>query len=128
MTDHPADLGRAVDSRGGYTRTIVEDHSPVSAAQFEAGIDMVLARIGQLAEQRDQAIQAAVRKGVESGIRSAMSDRELITDFWRDGFDELTKHGSNGASQWVGKRILTSAVVAVLVVCVAWLAQAGRLK
>ena len=49
-------------------------------------------------------------------------------EFWRTGFDELTRHSADGASQWVGRRLLTGFIVAVMMACVVWLAKPGWIK
>ena len=121
-------LGRAVDARGGYSRTIVEDHGPITAAQFEAGLGMLADRVADLCAQKDHELQDAVERGIKAGLRAAMEDKELVSHFWRDGFEELSKRSADGASQWVGRRLMTWLAVAVLAASLAWLARNGSIK
>lgn len=121
-------LGQAVDARGGYTRTVVEDNGPITAAQFEAGIGMLADRVADLCLAKDHQLQDAVERGIQAGLKAAMKDKELVTSFWRDGFAELTKHSADGASQWVGKRLMTWFAVALLAAILAWLVRNGTIK
>lgn len=120
--------GSFVDSRVGFSHTSVEDTGPITGAQFEAGIDKLVSRVAAICEMQSRATQDAIRAGTRQALDDLLDDEERVQRFWRTGFDELTKHGSNEASQWIGKRILTALVVAVLVGCVTWLVQTGRLK
>ena len=74
------------------------------------------------------AIASAVQAGVHSGFKALMEDSESVEKFWRGGFEELTKHASTGASQWVGKRILAAIVMAIVAWLVTWLVRTGGLK
>ena len=113
-----------LDARAGYTRTLVDDHSPMTAAQFEAAVGLLMDRMEQVCTHRERELQAAVKAAIDQ----AMSDEKAVKRFWRTGFDELSEHGANGASQWIGKRLLTGAIVAILFACLTWLVQTGRLK
>lgn len=124
----PPRLGQAVDARSGYTRTVVEDNGPINAAQFEAGLGMLADRVADLCSQKDSQLQEAVERGIQAGMRAALKDKELVAHFWRDGFDELTARSAEGASQWVGKRLLTWLAVALLAAIMAWLARSGAIK
>lgn len=104
------------------------DTVPVGVAEFEAAMGMVLDRLEDIKAGQQDGLEQAMTRAVTAGVRQALTDKELTQEFWRDGFDELAKHGASGASQWVGKRILTAMVVAVLIWGVTWLVQTGRLK
>jgi hypothetical protein len=101
---------------------------PLDVKHFESAMGLVLDRLADLKGDQSEAMEAAVRRGVSAGVREAMKDEAMTTDFWRRGFNELAKHSSDGASQWVGKRILTALIVAGLIWGVTWLVQTGRLK
>lgn len=110
------------------TRKLVEDHGPMTAAQFDDGMQLLLARVAAMCDAREQALEQAVKRGVSAALSESLNDEAKVKKFWRTGFDELSQHSADGASKWVGRRLLTGFVVAVLMACVAWLAQAGRLK
>jgi hypothetical protein len=64
----------------------------------------------------------------EIAMRHILDDDELVRSFWHRGYKELTDHAENGASQWVGRRILTAIIVAVVTAGVVWLVKSGNLK
>ena len=66
--------------------------------------------------------------GFESALRKVLSDPQVTTEFWRRGYEELTNHASNNASQWVGKRILVALVVALTGAAIVWLVKNGAIK
>ena len=71
-------------------------------------------------------IRQAVREGVADGFKDMLSDKELVASFWQGGYTEFVKHSSNGASQWVGKRILTAVMGALLVWALTWYVKNGN--
>lgn len=73
-------------------------------------------------------LQAAVTAGVVAGIQQMSKDEAFIGLFWRHGFEELTKHSSNGASQWIGKRLLTIFITAITTAGIVWLVKTGAIK
>ena len=73
-------------------------------------------------------IEQAVARGVVAGARQLAADAEFSEQFWRTGFEHLTKHSTNHASQWLGKRLLTALVTAVVTAGIIWLAKQGLLK
>jgi hypothetical protein len=114
--------------RHGYTRTIVEDERPVTAAQLSDISEILLRRVEGICLSREREIEEAVAAGVARAMDAALSDQHRIQKFWRTGFDELSSHASNGASQWVGKRILTALIAAIATVSLVWLVRNGGLK
>lgn len=79
-------------------------------------------------KQDNTALQAAITAGVAAGIKQITDDPKFVSAFWKQGFDELATHSGNGASQWVGKRLLTILVTAVAGVCIVWLVKTGAIK
>ena len=73
-------------------------------------------------------LQAAVTAGVIAGLKQLTQDEAFVASFWRHGFEELSKHSSNGASQWVGKRLLTIFITAVTTAGIVWLVKTGAIK
>lgn len=73
-------------------------------------------------------ITAAVAAGVKLGFTQAMDDPDVVEKFWQGGYEQLTGHASKASSQWVGKRILTAAVTALLVWGLTYLVKNGVIK
>jgi hypothetical protein len=117
-----------VDARLGFTETFVEDNTPITGAQFEAGIDKLISRVAAICEMQSHTTQEAIHAGTRQALTDILNDNARVKQFWRTGFDELTMHGGNEASQWVGKRLITGLIVAIMVGCITWLVQTGRLK
>lgn len=64
----------------------------------------------------------------EVALRRVLADDDLVKGFWHRGYQELTNHAGNGASQWVGRRILTALIVAGVTAGLVWLIKTGSLK
>lgn len=73
-------------------------------------------------------MQAAVTAGVVAGIKQMLADPEFVKSFWQRGFEELSTHTGNGATQWVGKRLLTIAITAMTTAGIVWLVKTGAIK
>lgn len=65
---------------------------------------------------------------VERAMRRVLSDQELGRQFWARGYEELSNHVGNNASQWIGRRLLTTAVLAATTAGIVWLVKTGALK
>ena len=110
------------------TRTIVEDREPVTRAQFEYSMGLLMGQVDQLKSKVDGSMVASVRQGMVDAAELVLADKERVKRFWRVGFEELSTHASNESSQWIGKRLLTGLIVAIVTAGVAWLIQTGRWK
>ena len=73
-------------------------------------------------------VAEGVAAGVVKGFKELIEDKDFCAAFWESGFKELSVHTQNGASQWVGKRIMTWLTTAGLVLCLGWLVKSGSLK
>lgn len=67
-------------------------------------------------------------KAFEDAFRRVLADDKLVSDFWQRGYRELSDHAGNGASQWIGKRLLTTLVAAIVTAGIVWLVKTGALK
>lgn len=76
----------------------------------------------------NERITVAVSDGVELGFKRLLEDEDLMKKFWAAGYKELTDYAGSGASQWIGRRILTALASALLVVALAYLLKTGALK
>ncbi len=65
---------------------------------------------------------------MEAAIRRILDDDATVAGFWRRGYKELSSHMESGASQWIGRRILTAAVIAITTAGLVWLVKTGALK
>lgn len=70
----------------------------------------------------------ALSSAVATGIREVVTDQALMQQFSKTLYDELAGHTVNGTSQWIGKRILTALVVAVVTAGIVWLVKSGAIK
>ena len=64
----------------------------------------------------------------ETAIRRVLSDDVVVRKFWHRGYEELVGHAEGNATRWVGRRILTAAVIAVTTWGLVWLVKSGALK
>jgi hypothetical protein len=64
----------------------------------------------------------------EHAIRRVLADDEVVRKFWQRGYLELTTHAESNASRWLGRRILTAAVIAITTAGLVWLVKTGALK
>lgn len=74
---------------------------------------------------RREEMPKVIADGLASGVRQLLADDELVKKFWKRGFDEITGHSTNGASQWVGKRILTVILGAIFATAIVWSVKTG---
>ncbi len=93
-------------------------------AQTMAEVMRLQAQITSLRDELPRALAGAVAEGVREGI----TDDEMMHRFSRALYDELASHAVNNTSQWIGKRILTAAVVALTTAGIIWLVKSGALK
>lgn len=85
--------------------------------------------LAEFRERRDtEALQKAITAGVVAGIKQITEDEKFVAAFWKQGFEQLAQHSGNGASQWVGKRLLTILITSVAGVCIVWLVKTGAIK
>ena len=130
ITDHDTAFSispqRAVDEPMRLTRKVVEESRPISVEEFEAGMGLLLDRIAELCDAKGKNMEAAVRNGSAAGLKDVLDDKEQTKKFWKSGFDELSEHTSNGASQWVGKRLLTWLIVGAITILATWLLRNNR--
>lgn len=102
------------------------DTDPVPYHVFERVQGTVLDRLEEVEsikhELQNGKLREQVALGVADGFRAVLDDKKHVAEFWKTGYDELTKHGANNASQWVGKRLLTMFVTAVTLWGLIWLA------
>lgn len=94
-----------------------------------SGIYVTESSINQaIKPQNNTDLQEAVAAGVVKGLKELTQDPAFVASFWRHGFEELSKHSSNGASQWIGKRLLTILITAVTTAGIVWLVKTGAIK
>ncbi len=69
-----------------------------------------------------------IEAAVERAMRRVLMDEELRRQFWNAGYRELAERASDGASQWVGRRLLIAFVWACVGAGIAWLVKTGVIK
>lgn len=65
---------------------------------------------------------------VASAIRETLADEDLTKRFWEQGYNQLQEHAVNNGSQWIGKRLMTVIVTAIVTTGLVWLVRTGALK
>ena len=81
-----------------------------------------------MSEERRSEIRSEVAAGVTDALVQFLSNEEAVRKFWRKGFDELSNHTAEGASQWLGRRILTWLIAAMTTAGLIWLVKSGAIK
>ena len=71
---------------------------------------------------------SSIEEAVERAFRRVLSDPQIRSQFWEAGYLELSKHASNGASQWIGRRLLVAVVWAGVGAGLTWLVKSGAIK
>lgn len=61
-----------------------------------------------------------IADAVETAMRNVLTDPDVRRDFWRAGYEEMSQHAARGATQWVGRRIV-SAIGGALLAAGIWL-------
>lgn len=59
-------------------------------------------------------------EAMEIAMRKVLSDPEVRADYWKAGWEELSKHATDAGTQWVGRRIV-SAIGGALLAFSLWL-------
>jgi hypothetical protein len=72
-------------------------------------------------------IEHHVSAGVSQGIRSIVADEVFMKDLSEKMSYRFLAFGGEQASQWLGKRILMAAVIAVTSAGLIWLAKNGKI-
>lgn len=70
----------------------------------------------------------AVADAIVIALKKTASDPEFSKAFWHRGYTELAEHSSNGASQWLGKKLLVWAATALAASLLVWLVKTGAVK
>jgi hypothetical protein len=84
-------------------------------------------RMAQLLDNNTM-LPEMIAGSVERAIRRVLTDPDMSRQFWKAGYEELSKHAVDGASQALGRRLLTAVVIAVTTAGIIWLAKTGALK
>ena len=104
--------------------------TPNDMETIEGHIGLVLTRVDDVVSRIEglpEEIKKAVTEGMRDGIKLAAADSEFAEKFWERGFECLSSHAGKASSQWVGQRILTAAVIAVVSAGIAWLVKSGKI-
>ena len=97
------------------------------------GIDLTEQQMGYVLERveaitlSNEALRAQLPALVKAGIELSFQDSAFLERYWRAGYEHLAKHTTEGGSKWIGSRILTAIVLAILSACVAWLVKTGKI-
>ena len=83
---------------------------------------------GERLTMLERGLPAMMGAAVETAIRAVMRDPDVRKEFWRTGYEELAAHAETGASKWVGKRIVTTLIMALVTAGIVWLVKSGAIK
>lgn len=115
------------DARRGVTRTTVQDDTLLTQAQFEHALGLILDRVTDMCDDRERKVEASIRIGIAQGFRDSAQDKQLVAEFWRQGFEEFRDRTADHASQWIGRRILTWVLVGLVSAAMVYLLGKGKL-
>jgi hypothetical protein len=79
-------------------------------------------------EVSEEEIRRAVSAGIVEGAHQLADDEKFAGKFWEVGFKHLRDHTTNHASMWLGRRILTAFVAAVVTAGLIWMVKSGAIK
>lgn len=90
--------------------------------------EALIESIDEMHARQMQDLERVIAKGIETGLRAILDDPKLTDSFWASGFDRLSGHAGDGASKWLGKRLLTMFLFAAVGLGVTWLVKIGAVK
>jgi hypothetical protein len=79
-------------------------------------------------EERRSDVRSEVAAGVTDAFDSFLADKEKVKKLGKLVFDEVVEHTQNGTSQWIGKRLLTAFITALVGACLVYLVRTGAVK
>lgn len=71
-------------------------------------------------------ISTQVAIGVVNGITLMAKDEKWIAEQWENGYKHLAKHGTEGASRWLGSRLFTALVLTLVTIGLAYLMRGSK--
>ena len=99
-------------------------------ASEERWRDAIERDLGQLLltqEKLPHLIEERVAAGIVSGVRQVVDNQELMHELAAKLSTRLIAQSGQQASQWLGNRILTAALLAVTGFGLAWLVKNGKI-
>lgn len=101
-------------------------------ANMTSAVERRVEHMHELIEQSFADLRAGIRDdisaGFEKALRTVAKDSDFAKPFWQQGADHMIERVTAQGSQWIGKRILTALVGAVLVATITWMVASGRFK
>ena len=76
----------------------------------------------------DDDLTAKMRAAMVGAIREVLADKEITRAFWTAGYEQLQEHAVTRGTQWVGKRLLTALITAIVTAGIVWLVKSGVIK
>lgn len=107
---------------------MMNDRRAQTDGQRDAEIERRVQERVALLLDNNSMLPEMIASSVERAIRRVLADPEMARQFWESGYEELAKHAGNNASQWVGRRLLTTLILAVTTAGIIWLVKTGALK
>ena len=103
-------------------------NSPITQEDLGRHAESLIEVFEDMQRRQARELEGVVARGFEQGLRKIINDPEITAKFWSSGFDKLSSHAGDGASKWLGKRLLTMFLFAVVGLGVTWLVKIGALK
>jgi cation transporter-like permease len=92
----------------------------------ESQMGYVLERVEAVA-LASEALRVQLPALVKAGVEMSFQDAAFTERYWKSGYEHVARHATEAGSKWVGSRILTAIVLAILSACVAWLVKTGKI-
>lgn len=116
---------RAEGFRHGWAQSTAPGADP--ANNWQEGVEQRLGLLDNEFQFLREGFEAKIAAGVVSGFKTLSKDEEFMQDISMSLTERLLKHSSSRASQWIGNRILTAAIIAVTGLGLTWLVKNGKI-
>ena len=120
--------------RRGWTHTTppVAADGPIDCpanglGTWQEGVEHRLGLLDNEFQFLREGFEAKVAAGVVTGFKTLSKDEEFMRDISMSLTERLLQHSSSRASQWIGNRILTAAIIAVTGLGLTWLVKNGKI-
>lgn len=103
------------------------DGSDTSDLRWREQIELSLGRVLERHDKLPSVIEDRVAAGIAAGIREIANDDETMRIIAAKLSSSILVTGGQRASEWIGNRILTAAMLAITGFGVAWLVKNGKI-
>lgn len=113
----------------GFRRSWTQSTTPGADGHdnWREGVEHRLGLLDNEFQFLREGFEAKVAAGVVSGFKTLSKDEEFMQDISMSLTERLLKHSGSRASQWIGNRILTAAIIAMTGLGLTWLVKNGKI-